>query len=91
MPCAISEDGKLVICLRDNKRITHYFTDDMRLAVHHDNLWYDPDVVAKRKKHERIDYFRKRVKKKLGFMPVKYETWWKKFALPRLKGEAPDA
>lgn len=87
MTCRFSEDGKLVVCGGFNKRSCHYFSKNYRMVLFCDSLWYGPSLVKKliRKKYERIDLFKARVKRKLGFTPLTYRGWWRVTALPQLR------
>ena len=84
MVCRITKDGKMAVC-GGARRGDYYFTKNMRYALRSDSLWYDPVIVATRKKYGRIDLFRARVRKKLGFMPRRFETWWRKRVIPELE------
>ena len=87
MTCLISDDGKLGVCGGFRKRKAYYFTKDYRQVLFCDSLWYEPNLVKKlvRKKHERIDLFKARVKKTLGFLPMTFRGWWRVTAVPQLK------
>lgn len=87
MTCRFSTDGKLVVCgARDSKR-GYYFTKNFREVLYCDSLWYGPSLVKKlrRKKYERIDLFKARVLKKLGFMPLTHRGWWRVVAAPQIR------
>lgn len=89
MACLISKDGKTVICgvpLRED----YHLDGKRRVILQQGSLWYEPILIAKRKKFERIDLFIARFVKKKGFRPVAFSTWWKKVALPQLKPLTPE-
>lgn len=85
--CRFSEDRKLVVCGGGNRRQYHYFTKKCGAVLFCDSLWYEPHLVEKLRRNgsERIDLFRARVKKKLGFMPLTFRGWWRTVALPQIK------
>ena len=89
MTCLISDDKKLVVCGGFRGQQYHYFTKSYRHVVFANSLWYSPNLVSnlKRKKHERIDLFKKRVKKKLGFMPQAFVTYRRKVLRPMMDQE----
>jgi len=91
MTCLASKDGKLVVCGGFRRRECYYFTRNRRAVLFSDSLWYEPNLVLKRKKYERIDYFEIRVKKKLGFLPMTFRGWWRVTALPMIRAMKKDA
>ena len=83
MACRIA--GGIAVCGPTGRKEEFYFCKDQRYVLQCDSMWYEPRVRARRKKYERIDYFRRRVKKKLGFMPWAFSTWWRRVARPYLQ------
>lgn len=84
MACLITKDGKLAVCGVPRRR--DYFFDKKRRAIWCQNsLWYEPTLVAKRKRFERIDLFVKRFQKKRKFRPLTHDVWWKTVALPEIE------
>lgn len=75
MPCLISEDGKMAICGPLGRREYYFFTADRKAVLIADSLWYEPNLVLKREKGERLAEFRARVKKKLRFVPQGYPNY----------------
>lgn len=77
----------MVVCGGFRKKAYHYFSKSYRTVLFCDSLWYEPNLVSKlkRKKFERIDLFKARVLKKLGFMPRTFRGWWQFVAVPQLR------
>jgi len=89
MVCMISEDGNLSVCGGMRGRKFYFFTKNWGTCLFCDSLWYEPNLVAKRKTHERIDLFIARVTRKLGFRPRTMAGWWQFVAVPQLKAGSP--
>jgi hypothetical protein len=92
MTCLRSTDGKMYVCGGFRKKNCHYFTKDYRVVLFCDSLWYGPNLVGKlkRKKFERIDLFKTRAEKKLGFMPLTQRGWWRVIAMPQIRAMEED-
>jgi hypothetical protein len=85
MTCRISEDGTLAVCGGGRRRQFYHFSKNRRAVFYCDSLWYEPNLILKRKKHERIDLFERRVKAKLKFLPMTFRGWWRVTAVPQLR------
>ena len=87
MTCRISTDGKLAVCGGPRGKEYYYFTRNYRYILFSNSCWYEPNLILKRKRFERIDLFKKRAKKKLGFIPGAFSTFKKKVLKPMLARE----
>lgn len=85
MTCLRSADGKLAVCGGFRKRTCYYFTRNRRAVLFCDSLWYEPNLVLKREKGERLDRFKVRVKKKLGFLPQGFENYRRYVSKPMMR------
>ena len=77
----------MAICGGFRKRQYHYFTTNRRAVLFTDSLWYEPNLVLKRGRGERLDRFKVRVKKKLRFVPQGFKNFKRRVLRPMMNAE----